>query len=72
MSTKPFEDADTEDCMQAAVARGEFTTVEQARADFLESLERGIKEADAGGGVDLVVVCAELRERYAKWPRAAE
>lgn len=72
MTTKPFEDADVEGCMVAAVDRGEFATVEEARADFLASLERGIKEFDEGGGVDIEAVAADLHQRYANWPRAAE
>lgn len=63
---------DLEDVYAAQVARGEFANAEEARADFLASLDEAIAEDEAGLSVDAEVVFAELRERYANWPRAAE
>lgn len=72
MTIELFEDADLEDCMCAAVARGEFATVAEARADLLASLDEAIDELEAGGGIEIDIVAAELHECYVNWPRAAE
>ena len=72
MSDEPIDDPELEDCVAAAVARGEFATVAEARADFWAKLDESIAQADRGETEDIEVVWARLRERYANWPRAAE
>lgn len=72
MPNEPIADPDLEDCMTAAVDRGEFATLEEARADFWAKLDESIAQADRGELHDLDEVFDELRERYANWPRAAE
>ena len=72
MTDKADFDPDLEEVFAEQVTRGEFASVEQARQDFWDSIGEGIAEFEAGGGVDIEVVRAELHERYANWPRAAE
>lgn len=72
MTTQPFQDRDVEDCMHAAVDRGEFATVEEARADFNTSMEEAIADCEAGRTEDIEVVFARLRALYTDMPRAAE
>ena len=67
-----FCDPELEGIFVAQVARGEFVSVQEAKADFLGSLDASIAEADAGLVEDIEVVAARLMERYANWPRAAE
>ena len=68
----PVGDPDIDDAIAAGVDRGDFATIEEARADFWEKLDESIAQADRGEVHDLDVVWAALRERYANWPRAAE
>ena len=65
-------DLELEDVYEAQVARGEYASVEQARAGLVGSLTQADADIDAGLGIDADVVFAQLRERYANWPRAAE
>ena len=69
---KPVGDPDIDDAIAAGVDRGEFATIEEARADFWAKLDESIAQADRGELYDLEVVWANLRGRYAAWPRAAE
>ena len=68
----PFDDADLEDCMAGAVQRGEFASLDEARADFLAKLDESIAQAGRGETTDAAVVFARLQQRYADWPHAAE
>ena len=61
-----------EDVFATQVARGEFASVEAARADLRASLEQADADVDAGLGIDADIVFAQLRDRYDNWPRAAE
>lgn len=72
MRDEPIDDPDLEDCMAAAVDRGEFATVQEARADFWAKLDESIAQADRGELHDIEVVRRNLHERYANWPHAAE
>ena len=66
------DDADLQRVLAVRVDRGDFTTVEAAKADFLARLDQSIAQADAGQLLDLDNVFDELEQRYANWPRAAE
>lgn len=70
--SEPVRDPDLEEVFSAEVDRGNFATVEEARAEFDASIDEAIAELDACGEIDGEIVFAELRERYANWPRAAE
>lgn len=65
-------DLELEDVFAAQVARGEFASVEEAFADLVASLEQADADIEAGLDIDAEVVFAQLHERYANWPRAAE
>ena len=65
-------DPDLEDVFAAGVSRGEFATVEDARASFWDKIDRSIAEADAGDLHEIETVRASLHERFTHWPRAAE
>ena len=72
MKTECLDDAELEECMHAAVARGEFATVEEARADFWVKLDRSIAQADAGERHDIELVWAAIRDRLTNLPHVAE
>ena len=65
-------DPDIQRALTAKVENGDFTTVEEARADFWAKLDESIAQADRGELFDLDEVFDQLHERYANWPRAAE
>lgn len=72
MPNEPIADPDLEDCMAAAVDRGEFATLEEARADFWAKLDKSIAQADRGEFEDIEVVWARLRQHLTDLPHAAE
>ncbi|WP_174279807.1 hypothetical protein [Sphingomonas bacterium] len=67
-----FDDPDIEDCIAASVDRGEFSSVDEARADFLAKLNVSVAQADRGELIPAEEVFERLHQRYANWPRAAE
>ena len=72
MSSEPIDDADLENCVAAAVDRGEFATFEEARADFWVKLDESIAQADRGELYDIDAVWTQLRSRLIDLPHAAE